>query len=73
MTVLQMLPALDGGGVERGTLEIAAALVAAGHRALVISEGGGMVAELEALGAEHITLPVGRKSLFTLRHIPMIG
>lgn len=72
LTVLQMLPALDGGGVERGTLEIAAALVAAGHRALVISEGGGMVAELEALGAEHITLPVGRKSLFTLRHIPIV-
>ncbi|WP_456152244.1 glycosyltransferase family 4 protein [Guyparkeria halophila] len=67
-----MLPALDGGGVERGTLEIAAALVAAGHRAIVISEGGRLVEELEALGAEHVTLPVGRKSLFTLRYIPIV-
>ncbi|WP_410474318.1 glycosyltransferase family 4 protein [Guyparkeria sp. TX1] len=69
LTVVQMLPALDGGGVERGTLEIAEALVRAGHRAIVISEGGRLVEELEALGAEHVTLPVGRKSLLTLRYI----
>ena len=72
LTVVQMLPALDGGGVERGTLEIAEALVRAGHRAIVISEGGRLVGELEALGAEHVTLPVGRKSLFTLRYIPSV-
>lgn len=72
LTVVQMLPALDGGGVERGTLEIAEALVRAGHRAIVISEGGRLVGELEALGAEHVTLPVGRKSLFTLRYIPAV-
>jgi len=69
LTVVQMLPALDGGGVERGTIEIAAALVREGHRAIVISEGGRLVDELEALGAEHVTLPVGRKSLLTLRYI----
>ncbi|KTG18012.1 glycosyl transferase [Guyparkeria sp. XI15] len=67
-----MLPALDGGGVERGTLEIAEALVRAGHRAIVVSEGGRLVEELEALGGEHITLPVGRKSLATLRYIPVV-
>ncbi len=72
LTVVQMLPALDGGGVERGTLEIAEALVAAGHRAIVISEGGRLVEEREALGAEHITLPVGRKALTTLRYIPIV-
>jgi len=72
LTVVQMLPALEGGGVERGTLEIAEALVAAGHRAIVVSEGGRLVAELEALGAEHVTLPVGRKSLTTLRYVPRI-
>ena len=70
LTVVQMLPALDGGGVERGTIEIAAALVRAGHRAIVISEGGRLVEELEALGAEHVTLPVGRKSLAPLRYVP---
>jgi len=72
LTVVQMLPALDGGGVERGTLEIAEALVTAGHRAIVVSEGGRLVAELESLGAEHVMLPVGRKSLATLRYVPRI-
>jgi len=67
-----MLPALDGGGVERGTLEIVEALVREGHRAIVISEGGRLVEELEALGGEHVTLPVGRKSLFTLRYVPAV-
>ena len=67
LTVLQILPALQSGGVERGSLEIANALVEAGHRALAMSSGGRMVEELEALGAEHFTWPVGKKSLLALR------
>ncbi len=67
LTVLQMLPALQSGGVERGTLEIAAALVAAGHRAMVMSAGGRMVEELQALGVQHFTWPIGNKSLLALR------
>lgn len=66
---MQVLPELDVGGVERGTLEIAAALVAAGHRALVVSAGGRLVNELNALGAEHITVAVGRKRLSSLRYV----
>ena len=69
LTVVQLLPALDGGGVERSTLEIADALVRAGHRALVVSAGGRLVPRLEALGAQHVTLDIGRKSLWTLRHV----
>lgn len=69
LTVMQLLPELESGGVERGTIEIAAALQAAGHRAIVVSGGGRMVAELEALGVQHITLPIGKKSLWTLRHV----
>lgn len=68
-TVIQLLPALHGGGVERSTLEIAEALVRAGHRALVVSAGGRLVPQLEALGAEHIALDIGRKSPLTLRHV----
>lgn len=68
-TVLQLLPALESGGVERSTLEVADALVRAGHRALVVSAGGRLVPALEASGAEHVTLDIGRKSLGTLRHI----
>ena len=44
LTVVQLLPALESGGVERSTLEIAEALVGAGHRALVVSAGGRLLA-----------------------------
>lgn len=60
---------MDSGGAERSTLEIARALVAAGHRAVVISGGGRLVERLIADGAEHIALPIGRKSLVTLGQI----
>lgn len=69
LNVVQLLPALDAGGVERATVEIAGALVAAGHRATVVSAGGALVPQLQALGAEHVALPIGRKSLLTLRHV----
>ncbi|QWT20057.1 glycosyltransferase family 4 protein [Bacillus sp. NP157] len=66
MTVVQLVPALHSGGAERSTLEIAKALVEAGHRSVVVSAGGRLVAQLEAEGSEHVTLPIGRKSLGTL-------
>jgi glycosyltransferase involved in cell wall biosynthesis len=59
--VLQVLPALDTGGVERGAVEVAAALVGAGFRALVASAGGRMVPELARAGAVHVTLPLASK------------
>lgn len=65
--VLQVLPRLVTGGVERGTIEMAAALQAAGWTALVASEGGPMVRELDRLGVEHITLPLASKNPLTLR------
>lgn len=64
--VLQVVPALVTGGVERGTVEIAAALVRAGWRAVVASSGGPMVRELERAGAEHITLPLAAKNPVTI-------
>ena len=65
--VLQVLPSLVGGGVERGTVEMAAALVEAGWTALVVSSGGPMVRELDRVGARHIELPVQSKSPFVMR------
>lgn len=61
-TVLQLLPALVSGGVERGTVDMARAIVQAGWRALVVSRGGPMVHELERVGATHITLPIHSKN-----------
>lgn len=69
LTVLQLLPALDGGGVERGTLEIADALVAAGHDSHVSSAGGRLVAALEAGGSTHHELPLGEKHPRVVRQI----
>ncbi len=69
LTVVQMLPALEGGGVERGTLEVAAALAQRGHHSLVISAGGRHVARLEAGGSRHVAWPIGTKSPLTLRWV----
>jgi len=69
LTVVQLVPALDAGGVERSTLEIGAALAAAGHRSVVVSAGGRLVARLVEQGSEHVAVPIGRKSLSTLRHV----
>ncbi len=67
LTVVQCVPALRGGGVERGTLEISRALIERGHRSIVISAGGRMVEQLTREGGEHVEWPIGRKSLLTLR------
>lgn len=66
MKVMQILPELNSGGVERGTLEVADFLVKQGHDALVVSNGGRLVAKLEESGARHIAMPVHRKSLGSL-------
>jgi lipopolysaccharide heptosyltransferase II len=64
MNILQILPSLDVGGVETGTIDLARYLVRKGHKAVVISGGGRLVKELDNIGARHYTLPVGKKSLF---------
>lgn len=66
-TVLQVLPALVSGGVERGTVDVARAVVEAGWRALVVSRGGPMVRDLERVGATHFALPVHSKNPLTWR------
>jgi glycosyltransferase involved in cell wall biosynthesis len=70
-TILQILPELDCGGVERGTLEVAAELVRRNHRSIVVSGSGQLVPQLVSEGSEHIDLPVGKKSVFSaLKLIP---
>jgi glycosyltransferase involved in cell wall biosynthesis len=64
--VLQVLPRLVSGGVERGTVEVASALVAAGWTAWVASEGGPMTRELQKAGARHVELPLASKNPFVM-------
>ena len=67
-TVLQVLPALGAaGGVERGTVEVAEAVVRAGGRALIASAGGPLVREAERAGAVHVVLPMESKNPFVMR------
>ena len=72
MKVLQMIPEMESGGVERGTLELAQHLGALGHESLVISGGGKMVRQLEDCGTRHLTMPVGRKRLSSLLLVPKL-
>lgn len=64
--IMQVLPSLVTGGVERGAVDVAAAIAKAGWRAVVVSEGGPMVRELERAGATHVTLPVASKNPVTM-------
>lgn len=66
VAVLQVTPALDAGGVERTTIEVAEALARAGGRALVASRGGRLEDELRAVGGELVRLPMESKNPLTL-------
>ena len=67
--VLQVLPSLDigGGGVERSAIDLGEALVLAGKKAVVASEGGRQVVELERRGVKHIALPLASKNPLVIR------
>jgi glycosyltransferase involved in cell wall biosynthesis len=60
--IMQVLPALNSGGVEQGVIDINAAIVKAGGRSIVVSSGGGRVHEIIKAGGTHITLPVHSKN-----------
>jgi lipopolysaccharide heptosyltransferase II len=64
MNVLQLVPKLNVGGVEKGTVEVARFLALKGHRSVVVSGGGKLEKSLSAGGVRHYDLPVGRKNLF---------
>lgn len=65
MKTLQLVPAMEQGGVERGVVEMNRALVAAGHENIVVSAGGRLAARIEADGGRHIALDVKSKNPFT--------
>ena len=76
MKTLQLVPAMEQGGVERGVVEENRALVAAGWENVVVSAGGRLVRQIESDGGRHILMDVKSKNPFTyfqraleLRHI----
>lgn len=62
LRVLQVLPELNIGGVERVTLDMVAALRQIFPTTYVASNGGSLLPELEQLGGTHFTLPLASKN-----------
>ncbi len=69
LTVMQLLPELNSGGVERGTMEMGRYLVRNGHKSIVVSGGGMLVRQLEQDGSLHFQRNIGSKSPVALLHI----
>ena len=59
ITVLIVVPTLDGGAADAGALELVRILENAGHHAIVASRAGRLVADVTAAGAEFVPLDVG--------------
>ncbi len=72
MKILQMIPSLEVGGVERGVIDLARGMKLRGHQASVMSSGGALVAELSKMGVAHYQFPVHKKSLSSLALVPKI-
>lgn len=66
MNILQIVPELKSGGVERGTVDLAKYLRKAGHKSVVVSAGGPLVNDLASAGVIHYALPVHRKNPISL-------
>ena len=69
LKVIQLLPELISGGVERGTLEVGKYLSEQGHQSMVFSNGGGMVKQLVDEGSTHIQMPIHRKNPISLLQV----
>lgn len=64
--VLQVLPEMNHGGVEMGTVEIASGMVEQGIENYVASAGGRMVYDLQKLKVKHFELPLKTKNIFKM-------
>ena len=69
LKIIQLVPELNSGGVERGTLELGKYLSALGHESVVISNGGILVEQLLSEGSRHIKIPIHRKNPCSLLQV----
>src|SRR6185312_15959915 len=56
ITVLIVVPSLDAGAADVGAVGLTRVLTAAGHRAIVASRAGRLVADITAAGGEFVPL-----------------
>lgn len=66
MHVVQLLPELHQGGVERGTVELNREVVRRGYQSTVVSAGGVLVREIERDGGRHVCVDVTSKNPLTV-------
>lgn len=64
--IMQILPALNSGGVERGVIDISKAVALAGFESIVVSNGGPMIQQFNGSKVKHIQLPLHSKNPFTI-------
>lgn len=64
--ILQILPHLGAGGAEQGAIDVAAEIIRAGAKSIVVSNGGNRVPELKRSGTIHIDLPVDSKNPYVM-------
>ncbi len=64
--ILQVLPALMSGGVEREVLDTAEAISKIGYRSFVASSGGRLVSSLYQQGSRHFVLELNSKNPFIM-------
>ena len=70
-TIIQILPSLEhtGGGVERGTLDIAKFLIEKGYRSIIVSSGGDMSEKYKHKGVEHFNICLDKKGIINFFNI----
>jgi glycosyltransferase involved in cell wall biosynthesis len=73
MKILHIVPALNSGGVETGTIDLAITLKKLGHTVVIVSSGGKLVEELAKNNILHIKLPVNKKSISSALLIPKVA
>lgn len=66
LKIMQVLPDLNSGGVERGTIDIANYLADKGYTNFICSAGGGLLKEIRNKKIHHITLPMYSKNPFIM-------
>ena len=66
LKILQIIPALESGGVEQGTIDVANYIASKGSTSFIASSGGKMMAQINRKQVHHITLPLHSKNIFTM-------
>ena len=66
LKLLQIVPSLESGGVEQGTVDVANYIASQGINSFITSSGGKMLSQLDRKLVQHIILPLHSKNIFTM-------